>query len=297
MKMIMGEVITEPYTTSGILSTDPKKPRYIDVIAYPEGFVLNKVQMPRTLNNQFFPKKGSIVLILREDDWNSKVVTLLKSPDSDLGASLRGEGDNGSDFFRPGEVQLESAGKSFLYLDNSGSSQIADASMNEQFVADNVTQTTRMLGTNVYISNRLITNISLDGSGNIIIQNKDVLTNIEKANIKIDPIGKITINSLLSDVDINSGVGSVNITAATNVNITSAGNVNIKGLLVKLGNVTKKLLTSIAKDVFNAHGHEYVMPAVGVPSATSTPTGGIPPLVNPPLQMTDAVVTTKTEAE
>ena len=294
---VIGEVIKEPYTTVNVYK-NYENARFIDVLVYPQGYILYKVEIPRVKSNQLYPKLKSMVLVFRQDDFKSKLITILKDPESDLQASLRGEGVDGSDFFKPGEIQHESSGGSFLYLDNKGTAQLSSVTVNEQFVADATTQTTQVLGTNVLISNNLMTNIILDKDNSIIIQNKDKITNVEKANIKIDLTGKITINSALSDIEIKAVLGNIKIDAAQNItinstqgvniksvtdlNIESAGTVNIKGLAAKIGRMTKKLVTSAFVSLFNSHTH---------PSAAGPTSPPLTPMVE------GVHTTTTTEAE
>ena len=306
---LIGECTRDPYVLNNDKIDDPKSSLYVDVIVYPQGYAVNQVQITRSLGKQHYPSydsstnSGSLILIEKHDDFTSKMISIMKDPISSLKASLRGEGPNGSKNFRPGEIQHQSTGGAFTYLGNNGDAKLVANSVTEQIHLNPSTNTAIVSGINVQLDNStspLGVRVKLDGAGNLILKTvlTDPLTNTEtiKSSITLTPFGQISIGTIMGNVDINAATGSININSANDVNITSAKSVNIKGLLVKIGNVTKKLMTAIAKDVFNNHGHEYnAGPTPG--AVTSTPTGGIPALINPSLQMTEAVITSKTEAE
>lgn len=292
--ILTGEVIREPYTDLSV-AEDPEQSKYVDVQVHPQGYVLKRVQLPRGSSIYLQPKLGTLILVFKQDDFSSKMITVLRDPKSELTNSpLRGESDGD---FKPGEVQLESSGKAQLYLSNSGSAKLSDALSMQQFYADPGTQTAYVRGGNVCLtSNRNTVNaayVTLDKDGNIIIRAvSDVGTIVERAIIQIAPGGDITVKSLIGNVDITSSTGNVSITttgdtsinATGNVSITATGNLTIKGFVIKIGELTKKLVTSTFVSLFNSHIH------------TATTIGG--PTTPPMAPMVDGVHTTiKTEAE
>lgn len=283
--LYLAEVLTDPKPDSTD-STDKEKPLYVDVEVQPQGYVIKKVQFPRTAGNYMQPQKGSLVLIFKIDNFTARIVSILKDPVNTSGElinKLRGEGTSGLENFKPGEIQLQSNKKSFLYLDNNGSAKLSSADMSQQFVADIGAQTARVKGINVLLGNLSSSAfISMDQDGNLVIQSSTATAvPVEQASIKIAPTGKITIDSSISDVEITSRTGNITINAAQNVNVNATGDVNVKGKSIKLGNLLfKKLITSDFLNSFIFHTH----PVVGtVAGPTTTPVAG--------------VTTTTTEAE
>ena len=220
--ILTGEVTREPYPDPSV-ADDTEQSMYVDVMVYPQGFVLRRVQLPRTISHYNQPEKGSMILLFKQDDFTSKMITILKDPAEFLNNNpLRGEGTSGDVNFRAGEIQYESRGKASLYLNNNGTAKVSDGSQNQQFVADANNLTAYVKGINVILTNENNVFITLSKDGSTLIQSvTDPQTMVELAQIKVDSAGKITIKSTGSDVDIESVAGNVTIKAAQNIILNS----------------------------------------------------------------------------
>lgn len=246
------EIITDPYEDFTVNDTEFTK--YVDVLLHPQGNVLRRIPLSRVASSYSQPAKGSMVLVFRQDNFNAKIISVLRDPVNTSGNiinPLRGEGESGKDQFKPGEVLKESQGKAFLYLNNKGMAKLSASDSTEQFVADSASSTAYVRGINVVLTNGTQLNVLLDKDSNLILQQTDSTTNLERASIKITSTGNIEI-STTKDISITGGT------------------IKLKGL----AGATKKLLTDTFLSVFKGHKHSadlLISPTGPVTGVTGTP--------------------------
>lgn len=307
--LLMATTIGDTYTLNDTTVTNTKESRFVDAVVYPQGYVINGIELPRLMGDQKLPQKGSMILVMKLDEFRAKMITIMRDPPEDLKSSLRCEGPDGATFFREGERQLESKGRSFMYLDNDGNALLSARTVTEQFYADASTNKTWVRGMNVELSNgntNASVRVVLDKEGNLILKTLvDPITKVEKASIKIDSTGKVSVNTTTGSVEMNSTTGGITINAAQDVTINSTKNVEVKsvgnmnitggvntkvnGVTIKLGDSTQKMVNESFKDLFNNHDHFYLSP-------TGTPVKSFSALASGNI-MTPLHLTRKTEAE
>jgi len=118
------KVVKSPYQTN-------KKGHYIDVIKIPNFLRLDRVELPRVLNNQVQPDVGDIVLVWNPDPFTRIFVSKLKDKEESLKGSLRSEVKGGKNFFKPGEIHYESMGGAYHYISNSGEHHLIAGGTND----------------------------------------------------------------------------------------------------------------------------------------------------------------------
>jgi hypothetical protein len=273
----MGEVFGDAYQDTNLNKKDPDGIYYIDVITYPEGNLIKRIQIPRTVNTQIIPKQYNLILFFKANDFDFRYAMTLKDsarPTIAPQSPLRRENIiGGKDFHLPAEYNIQSEMGAEIHLDNSGSVNMMSADGTQKVILDNSIQQVRIEGIKFILSNKTNTSVEIDKSGIFTIKNTDPTGTVTQSSIIIDNLGNI---------NINSNVNSINITSANDITIQSAKNINIKSLMTKIGSfLTQKLVTSLFKELFNTHIH----------TAATGPT--TPPLV----LMTDLQLTSKTEAE
>ena len=281
----IGEVVGDAYQSIDNINQDVNGVYYIDVLTYPDGILVRKVQIPRTLSVQVIPQVNNMVLIMKQDEFSSNYIMTLKDsadPKNNPAPPLRRENTGGGkDFHRPGEIHFESIGGSYLNLDNSGSVSILAADSNEKIVLDNVVQQVRIEGLSHLITNKTDFSIVGDKLGNLVINKINPITKTAITTITLDIAGNININSTTGDVNLS----------CQNININAAQNINMKGLAIKIGNITKKLVTNTFLKLFNSHTH-----IAGTLANGGGPVAGI--TGNPVIAADDfTYATNKTEAE
>jgi hypothetical protein len=264
----------------------------IDVLQMPQGYVVRNVQAFRKLIDEPIDV-NSTVLVFKENDFSAKVVAVLED---NLSSTLQPRsakiGSDGTPVIAPGEKHFESKGGAYAFLGNQGNAILSGRIPSERVECNSETGQTIVQGRDVRlcnannfdttvenlelpIPNPIIASVRVDRNDNIILVAKDSVTQTEIAKIKIDPLGKISLENIFGAITL-SRTGEISIEGPVGTFIIDAlGNVSIKGLSIELGNVGRKLFTEAFASIFLSHKHAGVQTGTGF-SGTSVDATNVP---------------------
>jgi hypothetical protein len=229
-------------------------PTTCDIVEVPNGFRITGARLPLTVNNQYKPLEGSVVLVASDDQYKSYIISVMRDPSDNSKYSLnkdgvlRGAAATTQNFLQQGEIYFESRGNpsipiagtgSSLYLSNAGTVTLFSGQREEcLIIGGRITDEDHevvLQGTNGFFQSTIdeISQIrsvfKFDKDNNISVGNiltlttGPVLIETPVAELKFDSSGNITLRNTILPAGADKGTIEIDTLGIVTLNNGSLG--------------------------------------------------------------------------